>query len=162
MLNTADNLAWAFKKSDGTYWSKEIKGEWSKIFCLASKYGDYVTNKLDEVIGGLGVDYVIFDMSAVGSAEESAYGCSAYGHKHFTRAESLWMLYKRIFEIVDFLHQQYPNLVICASPTLYGTPFPDIAMIGHFDQFLLNFDEVNYLTDFLPKENILVDWAINE
>jgi len=156
-----DNIAWAFKKSDGTYWSTEIKGERAKIFCLASDYSNYVTGKLDEVIGGLGVDYVIFDMGAVGSAEESAYGCSAHGHKHFTRAESLWMLYKRISEIVDFLHQQYPNLVICASPTFYGAQLPDIALIGHFDQFLLNPDEVNNLANFLPKKTILVDWAIN-
>jgi len=157
----ANNLAWAVKKSDGTYWSTEVKGERAKIFCLASEYGDYVTSKLDEVVGGLGVDYIIFDMCAVGSAEESAYGCSAYGHKHFTRAESLWMLYKRIFEIADFLHQQYPNLVICATPTFYGAQIPDIVLLGHFDQFLLNPGEINDLMDFLPNETILVDWKMD-
>jgi len=157
----AGNIAWAFKKPDGTYWSTDVKGESAKIFCLASEYSNYVTSKLDEIIGGLGVDYIIFDMCAVSSTKESVYGCSAYGHKHFTRAESLWASYKRIFEIVDFLHQQYPNLVICASPTFYGTQYPDIALIGHFDQFLLNPDEVDNLTDFLPKKTILVDWAIN-
>lgn len=157
----ADNLAWRFKKSDGTYWRTEVKGEKTRFFCLASAYRDYVTSKLDEVIGGLGVDYIIFDMPAVGSAEEAAYGCSAYGHKHFTRAESLWLLYEGIFEIVDFLHQQYPNLVICATSTFYGTKLPDIALIKHFDQFLLSLNEENYLPDFLPQKTILLDWAVS-
>ena len=166
---------WAFKRTDGKDWTVDLNGEQLKIFCIASDYGVYVTQalanlieSLDEAVGYQGdrpsvvLDYIILDMPTIGSEEQSIYGCAGYGHGHYTKRESLWKIYESIFEIVDFLHQKFPDLVICISPETYGTQIPDFALLSHIDQFLVFSGEgkpkVSNLTNFLPRDVLLEVW----
>jgi hypothetical protein len=152
------------------------QSEQAKIFCIASDYGVYAAQaladlieSLDETVGYKGdrpsvvLDYIILDMPTIGSAEQSIYGCAAYGHGHYSRPESLWKIYESIFEIADFLHQKFPDLVICISPKTYGTQIPDFALLSHIDQFLIfsgeNHPKVNDLTNFLPRNLLLKVWS---
>ncbi len=102
-------------------------------------------------------------MPAIGSAEQSIYGCGAYGHEHYSRPESIKKIYERLFEIADFLHQKYPDLVVCVSPRLYGTPVPDLALLAHIDQLLVfnepGYPQMNELTTFLPRNTLLEVWS---
>ena len=152
------------------------RSEQAKIFCIASNYGVYAAQaladlieNLDETVGYKGarpsvvLDYIILDMPTIGSAEQSVYGCAAYGHGHYSRPESLWKIYESIFEIADFLHQKFPDLVICISPKTYGTKIPDFALLSHLDQFLVFSGEghpkVSDLTNFLPRNLLLEVWS---
>lgn len=152
------------------------QSEQVKVFCIASDYGVYAAQaladlieNLDETVGYKGarpsvvLDYIILDMPTIGSAEQSIYGCAAYGHGHYSRPESLWKIYESIFEIADFLHQKFPDLVICISPKTYGTKIPDFALLSHIDQFLVFSGEghpkVNDLTNFLPRNLLLEAWS---
>lgn len=167
---------WAFKPPNDTYWTVDVNGEPAKIFCLASDYGMYIAQaiadliiQLDNATGYRGeyhpvvVDYLILDMPAIGSAEQSIYGCGAYGHEHYSRPESIKKIYERLFEIADFLHQKYPDLVVCVSPRLYGTPVPDLALLAHIDQLLVfnepGYPQMNELTTFLPRNTLLEVWS---
>jgi alpha-galactosidase len=152
------------------------RSEQAKIFCIASDYGVYAAQamadlieSLDETVGYQGdrpsvvLDYIILDMPTIGSAEQSIYGCAAYGHGHYSRPDSLWKIYESLFEIADFLHQKFPDLVICISPKTYGTQIPDFALLSHIDQFLVfsgeNHPKVSDLTNFLPRNLLLKVWS---
>ena len=167
---------WAFKLPNGKDWTVDLNDEKAKIFCLGSDYGAYATQvladlieSLDETVGYHGprpsvvLDYIILDMPTIGSAEQGIYGCAGYGHGHYSRPESLWKIYESIFEIADFLHQKFPDLVICISPRTYGTEIPDFALLSHIDQFLIfsgeNRPKVSDLTNFLPRNLLLEVWS---
>jgi hypothetical protein len=147
----------------------------ARIFCIASDYGAYAAQimadlieSLDEAVGYRGdrpsvvLDYIILDMPTIGSEEKAIYGCAGYGHGHYSRGESLWKIYESIFEIADFLHQKFPDLVICLSQQTYGTKIPDFALLPHIDQFLVFSGEdnpkVDDLTNFLPRNVLLEVW----
>jgi hypothetical protein len=161
------------ERSEALHEVSAERSEQAKIFCIASDYGVYAAQaladlieNLDETVGYKGdrpsvvLDYIILDMPTIGSAEQSIYGCAAYGHGHYSRPESLWKIYESIFEIADFLHQKFPDLVICISPKTYGTQIPDFALLSHIDQFLVqNHPKVNDLTNFLPRNLLLEVWS---
>ncbi|MFQ6041886.1 MAG: hypothetical protein ACE5PV_13595 [Candidatus Poribacteria bacterium] len=170
------HFEWAFKRADGKDWTVDLNDEKAKIFCLGSDYGAYANQvltdlieSLDETVGYHGprpsvvLDYIILDMPTIGSAEQKIYGCSAYGHGHYSRPESLWKIYESLFAMADFLHQKFPDLVISISPKTYGTQIPDFALLSHIDQFLVfsgeNHPKVNDLTNFLPRDVLLNVWA---
>jgi len=174
---------WIFKRIDGkdwiVEWNNEANTEQSenaRVFCISSNYGVYsaqimadLIEILDEAVGYRGdrpsvvLNYIILDMPTIGSEEQRIYGCAGYGHGHYTRGESLWKIYESIFDIADFLHQKFPDLVICISPQTYGTKVPDFALLSHIDQFLIFSGEdnpkVSELDNFLPRDVLLEVWG---
>ncbi|MBI1923286.1 hypothetical protein HYR99_03445, partial [Candidatus Poribacteria bacterium] len=105
------------------------------IYCVLSDYGYYLTQAVNGLLKETKADMLIFDRPIIGSEDSPLKGCSAFGHEHYSRAESIGTLYRWIFEFADYLHREYPELQLGITPTAYGVERPDAACFAHFDLF---------------------------
>ena len=62
------------------------------------------------------------------------------GHQHYTRAESIGVIYQWLFEFADHLRREYPTLQLGITTSAYGIEQPDAACLAHFDLF---FDDLS-------------------
>jgi len=106
------------------------------IYCVLSGYGYYLTQAVNGLLTETKADVPIFDRPIIGSEDSPLKGCSAFGHEHYSRAESIGTLYRWIFELADYLHREYPELQVGITAMAYGVERPDAACLEHFDLFL--------------------------
>ncbi len=106
------------------------------IYCVLSDYGYYLTQAVKGLLEETRADILIFDLPILGSQDSLLKGCSALGHQHYTRAESIGMIYQWLFGFADYLHQEYPALQLGITASAYGVEQPDAACLAHFDFFL--------------------------
>jgi hypothetical protein len=97
------------------------------IYCVLSDYGYYLTQAVNGLLEETKADVLIFDRPIIGSEDSPLKGCSAFGHEHYSRAESIGTLYRWIFELADYLHREYPELQVGITAMAYGVERPDAA-----------------------------------
>jgi hypothetical protein len=105
------------------------------IYCVLSDYGYYLTQAAKGLIEETAADLLIFERPFIGSEDSALKGCDAFGHEHYSRAESIGTLYRWLFEFADYLHREYPHLQLGITGTAYGVEQPDAACLAHFDLF---------------------------
>ena len=105
-------------------------------YCVLSDYGYYVLHIVKTLLTETSPDLLIFDRALLGTSDSLLMGCSAYGHAHYSRAESIPLTYRWLFGFANHLRQQYPGLQLGITSAAYGVDHADSACLAHFDFFL--------------------------
>ncbi|MYE90684.1 hypothetical protein F4X33_16990 [Candidatus Poribacteria bacterium] len=105
------------------------------VYCVLSDYGYYFTQAVKTLLEETAADLLILDRPILGSPGSLLKGCDALGHQHYTRAESIGVIYRWLFEFADHLHREYPALQLGITASAYGVEQPDAACFAHFDLF---------------------------
>jgi hypothetical protein len=105
------------------------------VYCVLSGYGYYLAQAVKTLIEETAADVLIFDGSLLGAPDEPLKGCDAFGHEHYTRSESIGLIYRWLFTFADYLREQYPSLQLGITASAYGVAQPDTACLAHFDFF---------------------------
>ena len=106
-----------------------------EVYCVLSDYGYYLTQAIKGLLEETRADVLIFDRPILGAGDSLLKGCDALGHQHYTRAESIGMIYRWLFEFANHLHREYPALQLAITASAYGVEQPDTACLTHFDLF---------------------------
>ena len=115
--------------------SEQGKEENRVTYCVLSDYGYYLPQAIRILLEETSADLLIFDRPIISTPDSPLIGCDAYGHEHYSRAESVGLIYRWVFEFADYLHQEYPGLQLGITSTAYGIDKPDSACLAHFDLF---------------------------
>ena len=105
------------------------------VYCVLSDYGYYLTQAVKTLLEETAADLLILDRPILGSEDSLLKGCNALGHQHYTRAESIGVIYRWLFEFADHLHREYPVLQLGITASAYGVEQVDAACLAHFDLF---------------------------
>ena len=105
------------------------------VYCVLSDYGYYLTQAVKTLIEETAADLLILDRPILGSPNNFLKGCDALGHQHYTRAESIGVIYRWLFGFADHLRREYPTLQLGITASAYGIERPDAACLVHFDLF---------------------------
>jgi len=106
------------------------------VYCVLSDYGDYLWQAVNVLLEETEADLLVFDRPVIGAVGSTLKGCGIYRHAHFSRRESIGLIYQWMFEFANHLHQQHPNLQLGITSMAYGVEKPDLAVFQHFDLFL--------------------------
>lgn len=115
--------------------------------CFGTEWKDYIKNKILEVVRENDVYYVKLDLAVLTSAYINDYkhsGCYAKNHPyHKDREESFIVIYERLFELFDELHEQMPDLYIdCTFEVAGKLQLIDYAFCQHAEgNWLTNIEE---------------------
>ena len=124
-----DYPQWTAKQEDGSDYAIGA----SKMMCLGSEYTIYIGSEIDALVRELELDYV--RLAGPMLPNSGASGCFAKDHVHRSSAESLWYIYEGLFAICNYLHSQYPDLIVDVSAQSYN---PN----GTIDYALLKYADV--------------------
>ncbi len=105
------------------------------VYCVLSDYGYYLTQAVKTLLEETETDLLILDRPILGSQRDLLKGCDALGHQHYTRAESIGVIYRWLFEFANHLHREYPALQLGITASAYGVEQVDAACLAHFDLF---------------------------
>ena len=105
------------------------------VYCVLSDYGYYLTQAVKTLLDETAADLLILDRPILGAPGSLLKGCDALGHQHYTRAESIRVIYQWLFGFADHLHREYPALRLGITASAYGIEQPDAACLAHFDLF---------------------------
>lgn len=105
------------------------------VYCVLSDYGYYLTQTVKMLLEETRADLLILDRPILGARDNLLKGCDALGHQHYTRAESIGVIYRWLFQFADHLRREYPTLQLGITANAYGVEQPDAACLAHFDLF---------------------------
>ena len=105
------------------------------VYCVLSDYGYYLIQAVKTLLEETAADLLIFDRPILGSPGNLLKGCDTLGHQHYTRAESIGIIYQWLFGFADHLCREYPTLQLGITASAYGVEQPDAACLTHFDLF---------------------------
>ena len=105
------------------------------VYCVLSDYGYYLTQAVKTLLEETAADLLILDRPILGIQHNLLKGCDALGHQHYTRAESIGVIYRWLFQFADHLRREYPALQLGITASAYGVEQPDAACLAHFDLF---------------------------
>jgi alpha-galactosidase len=144
-----NNPEWAVRDDNGDlinlHSPDSERDQWT--MCFGTEWKEYIKNKILNLVRELNLSYVKLDLSVVTSAystEINKAGCSAKDHPfHKDREESLIVIYERLFELFDELHQEAPDLYIdCTFETAGKLQLIDYAFCQHAEgNWLTNIGE---------------------
>ncbi len=120
------------------------------VYCVLSDYGYYLTQAVKMLLEETAADLLILDRPILGSEDNLLKGCDALGHQHYTRAESIGVMYRWLFEFADYLHREYPALQLGITASAYGVEQVDAACLVHFDLF---FDDLSVDFPIMNSKN---------
>jgi alpha-galactosidase len=115
--------------------------------CYGTDWFDYIKERVLKLVKEHGLAYAKLDFSVVTSAyivNDSLAGCYATDHPyHKDREESFLVIYNRVLELFDELHQEAPELFIdCTFETAGKLQLMDYAIARHAEgNWLSNFEE---------------------
>jgi alpha-galactosidase len=115
--------------------------------CFGTEWSGYIKNKILNLVKEVGLSFVKLDLTVATSAYITDYkkaGCSAVGHPyHKDREESLIVIYERLFQLFDELHEEAPDLYIdCTFETEGKLQLIDYAFCQHAEgNWLTNIGE---------------------
>lgn len=132
---------------NGDFTSLHAEGITDKMTaCFATGWYDYIKNILLEMVNDHGLEYLKLDFAVVTSPymlDHQKSGCYAEDHAlHKDRAESFMVLYDRVWQLFDELHQANQEVFIdCTFETMGGMQLIDYAMLKHAEgNWLSNFN----------------------
>jgi alpha-galactosidase len=129
--------------TDGMGWSDELTN-----ISLGTPYYDHLKTLVANYIKELDISYVKFDLSIITSAyvhdiERNGDYDANSSKLYRDRASSYWVSYERMMQLMDDLHQQFPDLLIDCTFEAWGRyNTVDYALIQHADyDWLTNFEQ---------------------
>ena len=114
--------------------SSTMNGE-RAVYCVLSDYGNHLSHAVRALLEETEAHLLVFDGALIGRPDDELKGCGVLGHEHFSRKESIRLIYQWVFDFADYLRQQFPNLKLGITSTTYGVEVPDMAVYNHFDLF---------------------------
>ncbi len=105
------------------------------VYCVLSGYGNFLSRAVHALLAETEAHLLVFDGAIIGMPDDVVKGCGVLGHAHFSRKESIRLIYQWVFDFADYLRQQFPNLKLGITSTAYGVEVPDMAVYSHFDLF---------------------------
>ena len=105
------------------------------VYCVLSDYGYHLTQAVKTLLEETAADLLILDRPILSSPHNLLKGCDALGHQHYTRAESIGVIYRWLFQFAAHLRREYPALQLGITASAYGVQQPDAACLAHFDLF---------------------------
>ncbi len=143
-----DHPEWAVKDENGSPANLHSSDKNNMItMCFGTAWKDDIKIKILKLVKECGLSYVKLDLSILTSAYVSDYshsGCSATDHPyHKDRKESFIVIYERLFELFDEIHEQAPDLFIdCTFETEGKLQLIDYAFCKHAEgNWLTNIEE---------------------
>lgn len=144
-----DNPHWFLQDPKGNHYNLHTDNQSgnSRTACLATGWFDHIKSKILIAVREYELEYAKLDFSTVASAyrtDKLASGCHANDHPlHRDRPESHLVLYRRLWQLFDELHQEAPNLFIdCTFETMGGIQLIDYDMCKHAEgNWLSNFKQ---------------------
>lgn len=131
----------------GNFTSLHAKGVKDKMTaCFATGWYDHIKEILLKMINDYGLEYLKLDFAVVTSPymlEHEHSGCYAENHPlHKDRPESFLVLYDRVWQLFDELHEANEKLFIdCTFETMGGMQLIDYAMLKHAEgNWLANYN----------------------
>lgn len=128
---------------DGYGWHDGLK-----TMSLGSPYYDHFKKIVIGYIRELSLKYVKFDLSIASSAyvhepERSGDYETNSSKLYKDRASSYWIIYERMMQLMDELHQEFPDLLVDCTFEIWGRyNIADYALIQHADyDWLTNFEQ---------------------
>ncbi len=115
--------------------------------CFGTGWKDYIREVILSLAGDYGLAYTKLDFAVAASAyvnDPAISGCYATGHPfHRDHHESFIVIYERVLELFDQLHEAYPDLFIdCTFETAGKLQLMDYAIARHAEgNWLANFEE---------------------
>jgi alpha-galactosidase len=139
---------WFMTDSEGKHYFVQGIARPSRTASLATGWYDYILKKMSDIITENNISYVKLDFGVV----TGAYNTNPLNSGDYTpreayrdRPESMLVLYRRMWDLFNELHQRYPDLFIdCTYETMGKRQSIDYAMCKHADgNWLSNFNEFN-------------------
>lgn len=128
---------------DGTGWHDALK-----IMSLGSPYYEHIKNLVSGYIKESNLPYIKFDLSIVSSAyvhdfERTGDYETNNSKLYRDRASSYWIIYERMMQLMDALHQEFPELLIDCTFEVWGRyNMTDYALAQHSDlSWITNFGQ---------------------
>ena len=115
--------------------SSSTPNEERAVYCVLSGYGNYLSRAVHALLAETEAHLLVFDGAIIGMPDDVVKGCGVLGHEHFSRKESIGLIYQWVFDFADYLRQQFPHLKLGITSTAYGVEAPDMAVYSHFDLF---------------------------
>ena len=138
---------WFVKDSSGEHGNIHGYGEEMFTSCFGTGWLDYIKEILIRMSREHGLAYAKLDFAIAASAyvnDPQRSGCYATDHPlHKDHQESFVVIYERILELFDRLHQECPDLFLdCTFETAGKLQLMDYAIANHADgNWLSNFEE---------------------
>ncbi len=135
---------------------RNVKGESANMhsgkadlatMCFGTDWKDHIDNKISEIIREGNLKYVKLDLAVLTSAYVNSIshsGCCATNHPyHKDKQESFIVIYERLFEVFDSLHEKFPDLYIdCTFEVTGKMQLIDYAFCQHAEgNWLTNVEE---------------------
>jgi alpha-galactosidase len=142
-----DHPEWAVQDENGNPANLHGGGSEMTTMCFGTEWKSYIKSKILGLVKECNLTYVKLDLSILTSAYITAYnksGCSAKDHPyHKDREESFIVIYERLFELFDELHNEAPDLYIdCTFEVAGKMQLIDYAFCEHAEgNWLTNIEE---------------------
>lgn len=143
-----DHPEWVVKDKNGEAENLHSSGKNNMItMCFGTDWKDHIKGKILDLVKEFDLTYVKLDLSILTSAYVNDYehsGCSAIDHPyHKDRKESFIVIYERLFELLDELKNEAPDLYIdCTFETAGKLQLIDYAFCKHAEgNWLTNIEE---------------------
>lgn len=136
---------WAVRDAKGDSANLHNLGQTYMItMCFGTSWKDYIMGKIAMMVKSHNLKYVKLDLAVLSSAYINDYshsGCYSTDHPyHRDREESFIVIYERLFELLDELHDLYPELYVdCTFEVTGKMQLIDYAFCQHA--------EANWLTN---------------
>ena len=140
---------WFLRDSLGQHFNlhTEESGPGTLTACFGTGWYDHIKSVLLDAVSKYGLEYAKLDLSTVCSAyryDKMVSGCHAANHPlHRDRPESHLILYQRVWQLFDELHEEAPGLFIdCTFETMGAMQMIDYDMCKHAEgNWLSNFKQ---------------------
>jgi alpha-galactosidase len=142
-----DHPGWFVKNSSGDPANIHGYGDDFYTTCYGTGWVEYIKDVIVGLSQEYGLAYTKLDFAIATSAyvnDPRISGCYATDHPfHRDHQESFWVIYNRVLELFDRLHEQCPGLFIdCTFETAGKLQLMDYAIANHADgNWLSNFEE---------------------
>lgn len=142
-----DHPEWFVKNSSGEHGNIHGYGDDFYTTCYGTGWVDYIEDVIVRMSQEYGLAYTKLDFAVATSAyvnDPRISGCYATDHPfHRDHQESFGVIYRRVLELFDRLHEQCPDLFIdCTFETAGKLQLMDYALANHADgNWLSNFEE---------------------
>ncbi|MCM5663290.1 glycoside hydrolase family 36 protein [Galbibacter mesophilus] len=142
---------WFVKDEEGKIGNLHFNSEQDQGFYTASfgtEWKDYIKDVIVRLVKDYGLAYAKLDLAVVSSPyvnNDSIAGSYAKGHLYKDHSESFLVLYDRLLQFFDELHEEVPELFIdCTFETAGKLHMMDYAFAKHAEgNWLSNFEEAS-------------------
>ncbi len=132
---------WVMRDEEGRERVLQFPEEPTRFFCLDSPYRDWAAEHLASLIRQQHPKYIKIDLTVVGDAYGRWLGgCSAQGHYHRNREESLQGIFEGLQYVTDRVYREFPDVMLDIT-------YETWAQIHSIDYGLLHMADMDWMSN---------------